>query len=100
MVVNPVEESNDDHEAVGLTNTGRLPGNVTLKKPIVTRWNSALYMLRSIADNFEAADQVLIQSGFANLKPDNQEKDLLVSVRDFLAPFQECTQLVKASGSP
>jgi len=80
--------------------TQRERGNKTLKKPIVTRWNSALHMLRSIADNFDAVDQVLLRTGLTQLKLSEDDKELIKSIRDFLAPFEEYTQLVSAGGSP
>lgn len=72
---------------------------VTLKKPVVTRWNSALHMLRSIADNFEALAQVLLRTGLEELRLDDQDKELLEAVRDFLTPFDKYTQLVSSCGS-
>jgi len=68
-----------------------------LKKPIVTRRNSTL--LRSIADNFDTVDQVLLHTGLAQLKLSEDDKELIKSIRDFLAPFEEYTQLVSAGGS-
>jgi len=73
--------------------------HVTLKKPVVTRWNSALHMLRSIVDNFDALDQVLLRTGLGELRLDDQDKELLEAVRDFLTPFEEYTQLVSSCGS-
>ena len=79
--------------------TERTHNHTTLKKPIVTRWNSALHMIASIVDNMHAVDQVLLRCGLVDLKLQTDEKELLSELKDFLVPFEEYTQLVSSSAA-
>lgn len=56
-------------------------------------------MLSSIADNFDPINQVLLRIGLAELRLDDEEKQLLLALRDFLSPFEEYTQMVSSTGS-
>jgi len=77
----------------------RVHTHATLKKPIVTRWNSALHMIASLLDNMDAVDQVLLRCGLVDLKLQKDEKELLSELKDFLTPFEDYTQLVSSSGA-
>jgi len=91
-----MEDSDHHDEQEQATRTHK---HKTLKKPVVTRWNSALHMVASILDNIDAVDQVLLRSGLGDLRLQKDEKELLAELRDFLKPFEENTQLVSSSAA-
>jgi len=91
-----MEDSDHHDEQEQATRTDK---HKTLKKPVVTRWNSALHMVASILDNIDAVDQVLLRSGLGDLRLQKDEKELLAELRDFLKPFEENTQLVSSSAA-
>ena len=101
---NPVNDNEyndvDDSEGEGGVSSGTdQRKHQTLKKPVVTRWNSALHMISSVLDNVDAVDQVLLRSGLGELRLEKDEKELLVDLRKFLSPFEEYTQLVSQSSA-
>ncbi len=71
----------------------------TLKKSVVTRWNSTLHMISSILDNFEPVDKILVRLGLRELRLDDDERAMLTELRDFLAPFENFTQMVSSTGA-
>jgi len=100
---NPVND-NDVADSEGEGGTGDSSGtdqrrHKTLKKPVITRWNSALHMISSVLDNVDAVDQVLLRSGLGELRLEKDEKELLMDLRKFLSPFEEYTQLVSQSSA-
>ena len=51
-----VDQPAADNEVAGLEPESTTRKHKTLKKPVVTRWNSALHMIASILDNIDAVD--------------------------------------------
>ena len=91
---NPVKE-NDEIEELGFSVHHY---HNSLKKNVVTRWNSILHMICSILDNFDAINKVLVRIGERELKLDNEDKDILNDLSKFLTPFETYTRMVSASG--
>jgi hypothetical protein len=71
--------------------------HMTLKKHVITRWNSVLIMLESLLDLKAGVQESLKRIGHMDLLLTTGEWDILQDLCEFLTLFQDLTQLVSSS---
>ena len=70
----------------------------SLKKVVVTWWNSTFHMINSVFDNYESIDELLIRLGLRDLCLDEDELAMLRELMDILVLFETFTQIASSIG--
>ena len=93
--------ANDEHRkrASLLTSSKPIDSNRfhTLKKRILTRWNTILTMLRSYALNINGIEAIMHRLNHYNLLLSDGENQMVHELVDFLSIFESTTTILSAS---
>ena len=68
----------------------------TLKQPIVMHWNSLLNLIVNILYSWHEMSKALKRTGEKEYCLSENDKELLVELREFLNPYQAMTKLVRS----
>jgi len=71
----------------------------TLKKRVLTRWNTILIMLRSYADNISGIEVILSRLKHLDLIMSADENQIIHDLIEFLSLFESTTTILSASKS-